>query len=268
MASSDGKRTKVFVSYSHRDSDWLKRLHVHLRPLVRDSTIELWDDTHILAGADWRAEIAAAVNSAKVAILLISADFLASDFITTDELPVLLDAAEREGAIIIPIILSPSRFLKTERLAKFQPINSTSKPIISMSKAKQEEVFLQVADRVEITVGRQELRAELSDVRQQLADLNSQVAQLFLLTMSEAMYFNLKKLTRETGFGPYKMQSSLRRELYHLRDIGYIQVAAISNIDREGTNLSDHVSVTEAGRQFVELREAMVQQLGATVERK
>ena len=104
MLAPNPERTKVFISYSHQDAQWLKRLHVHLRPLVRNSTIDLWDDTKISPGSQWQEEIAKAVKASRMAILLISADFLASDFIASDELPPLLEAAENEGAIILPLL--------------------------------------------------------------------------------------------------------------------------------------------------------------------
>jgi hypothetical protein len=48
---------RVFISYSHADRKWLERLQVHLRPLIRDSIADIWDDNRIQAGDAWRIEI-------------------------------------------------------------------------------------------------------------------------------------------------------------------------------------------------------------------
>ena len=149
MATTKKTRTSVFVSYSHKDSEWLSRLKVHLRPLERDLAIDIWDDTKITSGSKWRAEIDAALRTARVAILLISADFLASDFIHNNELPPLLSAAEKEGALILPVIVSPSRFLRTEGLRDYQAVNPPSSPLIKMGRAEQEDIFVELTEHIE-----------------------------------------------------------------------------------------------------------------------
>lgn len=115
--NSRAARQSVFISYSHRDREWLDRLNVHLRPLVREGALVVWDDTKIPSGAAWEREIETALATAKVAILLISADFLASDFVAGSEIPPLLAAARDDGAIILPLIVSPSRFSHTDARA-------------------------------------------------------------------------------------------------------------------------------------------------------
>lgn len=146
-------RKKLFISYSHRDREYLDRILVHLRPLERAGYIELWSDTRLRPGDQWRAEIRSAVHESGVALLLISADFLASDFIATDELPPLLAAAEERGTQIIPIIVKPSRFSRDGRLSRFQAMNDPANPIIRMSEADREELFAKVAETIELGLG-------------------------------------------------------------------------------------------------------------------
>jgi TIR domain len=138
-------KDQVFVSYSHQDKEWLKRLETHLRPLVRDGRVDLWADTRISAGDRWHDEIAAAISRAKAAVLLVSADFLASDFIDTDELPPLLHAAERQGCVILPVIVGPSLFRQTPSLSVFQAVNDPSRRLSAMNKHEQEETLQNVA---------------------------------------------------------------------------------------------------------------------------
>src|SRR4029453_7203176 len=101
-------RGVIFVSYSHSDEHWLKRLQVHLKPLTRDGRNDLWDDTQLQVGDEWREEIERAIKSCQAAVLLVSADFMASDFIDKDELPPLLRAAREKGVRIFPVIISSS----------------------------------------------------------------------------------------------------------------------------------------------------------------
>lgn len=146
-------RKGVFISYSHADAEWLERLQKHLKPLQRDG-VEVWDDTRLKAGEQWRDEIRDALAAAKVAILLISADFLASDFIVTNELPPLLKAAEEDGATIIPVIVSPCRFTRMASLSRFQAVNDPAKPLVQMRRAGRETVLDQVARAVEDALSR------------------------------------------------------------------------------------------------------------------
>jgi len=101
----------------------------------------------------------------------------------------------------------------------------------------------------------QEFRAELDTVHEAVSSMDSKIAALFMATMSPLMYVNLKKIG-SGHFGPYRMSNGLERELYHLRDIGYITVHSIKQIASEGANLSDYVQITPAGKQFIDLREA------------
>ena len=141
--------SRLFISYSHRDGEYLERLMVHLKPLGRDGEMDIWSDRRLRAGDDWKDEIRQALGLSNAAILLVSADFLASDFVIGDELPLLLEKAEREGARVLPVVLSPCRFARDSLLKRFQAVNDPARPLSAMDRHSQEEVFDRVAQEVE-----------------------------------------------------------------------------------------------------------------------
>ncbi|MCP5117715.1 MAG: toll/interleukin-1 receptor domain-containing protein [bacterium] len=149
MPDPESPPTPVFVSYSHRDKKWLERLQVHLKPLLREGDIDLWDDTRIQPGADWKAEIDRALAGARVAVFLVSPDFLASDFIHDEELPALLEAAEKRGTRILPVILSHCLYADS-RLGRFQAANSPDRPLEGLAKAGRDKVLSDLARAIAV----------------------------------------------------------------------------------------------------------------------
>jgi class 3 adenylate cyclase len=138
---------RVFVSYNRQDSRWLERLKVHLQPLVRAGTIDLWDDGHLQPGDMDPEEIAAALAQSQAAILLVSADFLASDFLHRPELPGLLDGARERGVRIMPLLLSASSF-RSSPIARFQAFNPPKTTLDQMRPADQEQLLSRVAEEI------------------------------------------------------------------------------------------------------------------------
>ena len=223
-------RRKVFVSYSHKDSGWLKRLQIHLRPLEVAGLVELWDDTKIRPGARWRDEIIEALDTSAVLVLLISADFLASDFIAENELPPLLAAAERDGVKTLPLILSPSRFEKIESLQRFQPINPPSKPLLKLDKDEQEAYLVKLSKAVLAAI-------EEAPVKTIKAD-RAEHPRIFNLPLPRNKYFTgrddvLNRLYRGftggksvqalTGFGGVgKTQMALEYAYRHRQDYRFV----------------------------------------------
>ena len=146
--STSNLRNQVFISYSHRDAEWLHRLKTHLKPFEREYQIHVWDDTKIKTGRDWRQEITEALERTKVAVLLISANFLASDFIASDELPALFTAANEGGTIIMPIILKPCSFTRFPNLSRFQSVNPPSRTLVEMSEGEQDRFLLKLTEDI------------------------------------------------------------------------------------------------------------------------
>jgi hypothetical protein len=116
----------IFVSYSHKDTKFKNRLITHLRAFREENAIDridLWHEKKIGAGNDWRTEIDNALKRANAAILLISADFLASDFICHKEVPVFLERRAEEGLRMIPVIIKPCPWKKISWLSAMQAIH-------------------------------------------------------------------------------------------------------------------------------------------------
>jgi hypothetical protein len=108
----------VFISYSHQDETWKDQLVRQLEVLELEGAFEVWDDRKIAAGDGWRAEIETAMARARVAVLLVSADFLTSDFIRGTEVPSLLQRRTKDGLRIIPLIVRPSAWQGVEWLSE------------------------------------------------------------------------------------------------------------------------------------------------------
>ena len=135
----------VFVSYSHKNERWLNRLLVHIKPLQLGNHIDVWSDRRLKPGDDWKKGIDAALAHASVAILLVSADFLASDFVSVVELPSLLQSAAKRNCKIVPVIVGPCAFRSIQNLQRFQAINPPDRPLEAMRKNQAEEILAEVA---------------------------------------------------------------------------------------------------------------------------
>jgi len=144
-------KKSFFISYSHVDEEWFTLIKKFLYVLEEQGVIEFWDDTKIQPGSDWKAEIQKALESAKAAVLLISQDFLISDFIKKFELPKLLKDAENKGKKIFWIPVRPSTVMRSHKeIAKFQSLlKDPNKSLNQLSKSECEAVLVQVSAKLE-----------------------------------------------------------------------------------------------------------------------
>ncbi|MBI4658642.1 MAG: toll/interleukin-1 receptor domain-containing protein [Verrucomicrobia bacterium] len=127
------KRDKVFISYSHKDKEWLDRLRPFLAAL-ESQRLTLWDDTKIPTGSEWDGEIKAALDASCAAVLLVSAAFLASDYIRRVELPALRAASENKLVRLFPILVRPAPLDQTQ----LSPLQFAHDPKKSLAEVKEE----------------------------------------------------------------------------------------------------------------------------------
>ncbi|MBT9311418.1 COR domain-containing protein [Leptothoe kymatousa] len=145
-------RDKVFISYSHADGEWLTKLQKFLKTYEREGRLTTWDDRRIQAGDNWRQEIDTALATTKVAVLLVSQDFLASDFIYKNELPPLLEAVKKEGVTIIWVPIGHSMYTETD-IANYQAACNPDKPLKGLNDAAQEEILVEVSKQIQAAFG-------------------------------------------------------------------------------------------------------------------
>jgi len=147
-------RRTVFVSYAHKDRKWADELATFLAPWIRDKRVNLWDDSRITPGDNWLPEIEKAIDEATVAVLLITKDFLASDFIVRRELPLLLERARKKQIRLIWIAVGHSGVKATE-LSTFQAVNDPGRPLETLSRAQCNKEMVRIAESITnaVTVG-------------------------------------------------------------------------------------------------------------------
>jgi len=139
---------KIFISYAHRDETWKERVKVHLAALDMDNDLDIWDDSRIAVGQEWEKEIEAALDSAQVALLLITAHFLASRFIKGKEVPRILERRKNEGLRVFSVIVEPCPWQEVDWLNKIQNLPKYGKPLSQMRKPEADENLSRLAKLV------------------------------------------------------------------------------------------------------------------------
>ena len=154
---------KIFFCYAHKDETLLTELKTHLSPLWREGLIEVWYDRDISAGMQWEQQIKEQLNSSQIILLLISPDFMASDYINNVELKQALERDKRGEARVIPVILRPVYWKGV--LGRLQALPTDGRPVVDRYWQSVDEAFFNVIEGVRKVIEHMEPPPELQPRR-------------------------------------------------------------------------------------------------------
>lgn len=143
VALSLKPRLLIFISYSHKDRKWLDMLKTFLTLLENDGNVRPWEDTKIMPGQQWRLAIDEALAGASIAVLLVSQDFIASEFIQQVELPQLLEHHANARLHVNWILVRPCTYQDTP-LEQFEALWDTKQTLLAMTEAEREQVLVEI----------------------------------------------------------------------------------------------------------------------------
>jgi len=134
------KTNKIFISYSHKDEEWLRKIYNYLKPL-KHNNLKIWyDKEKIKTGDDWKNTILKNIDDAHMAICLVSKNFLKSDFIRENEIPAICKMKESNGLTIFPILIEECEWNYVDWLKKIQMFTFENAPLNTVTE-DQEEVL-------------------------------------------------------------------------------------------------------------------------------
>ena len=133
---------RVFISYSHKDEALREELETHLAPLRRQGLIGMWSDRRIGAGTEWKGAIDEELEKADAILMLVSPDFVNSDYCYDIEMTRAMERHEARTARVIPILVRPVDFHGLP-LGRLQALPRDAKPVVTW--ASRDEAWLDVA---------------------------------------------------------------------------------------------------------------------------
>jgi replicative DNA helicase len=140
---------KVFFSYSHADESYRKALETHLSILKRRQLISEWHDRRIIAGKEWASEINSNIDQSELILLLISPDFIASDYCYGIEMERAMERHESGKSAVVPIIIRPTDWVDAP-FSKLQALPTDAIPVSTWSN--EDEAWLVIEKKIKETI--------------------------------------------------------------------------------------------------------------------
>lgn len=148
----------LFLSYSHKDEKWRVELETHLSMLKRQGILDVWHDRRIVAGEEFAQAISENLEAADIILLLVSSDFLASDYCHNIEMQRAMERHENKEARVFPVILRPCDWHGTS-FGKLLAMPTDGKPVSKFPD--KDDAFLEVVQAIKRLVG--ELKPSIED---------------------------------------------------------------------------------------------------------
>jgi hypothetical protein len=142
---------KIFFCYAHEDKKLLEKLRKQLKPLERERLIEMWHDGDISAGTERKPVIGERLLTAQIILLLVSPDFIDSDYIYQNEMIQAVERHERREACVIPVILRPIYWQRAP-FGKLEALPKEGKPVVGPGWHNQEEALFNIQEGIRIII--------------------------------------------------------------------------------------------------------------------
>lgn len=165
---------EIFCCYAHEDRLLLQRLLNHLKMLQLQGLIQIWSDFDINAGVEWEKEIKTHLEASQIVLLLVSADFLASEYCYSKEMKRAMERHEQKEARVIPILLRHTYWAGAP-FAKLQFLPTKAKPITDRSWSV-DEALTDVVEQISTVVKDLRLQRALSEANKLAAEKHHEEA--------------------------------------------------------------------------------------------
>lgn len=142
------QKAKVFISYSHADKEWLDRVKLFLGQLEDNGQLEIWEDTKIGTGDEWRKQIDDALSSCTIAVLLLSIHFARSRFIKDEEMPRIWERRKNDGVEIYPILVKNFPWEEDTNLARIQIKMHEGKALNKLSEDECDDALTAISREI------------------------------------------------------------------------------------------------------------------------
>ena len=246
-------RAQVFISYSHKDRKWRDELEIQFKPYLRGGSIVSWSDQQIAPGSEWFKEIQSALVNSKVAVLLVTPAFIASDFIHEHELGPLLKGATQGGVKILWVPVRESGYKKTPLKDYQAAVLDPSKPLAAMTPAARDRAWVKICEEIEKAVSEVKTAKAISNIELKLGEQREDIQTIALLARAVFTKYQLeilqklskgKSITTDTTNKIY--YEGFKQDILRLRGVGFIE----NKKERSGLSDLEHSGGTQDAREI------------------